>query len=204
MLGLLACGKPMPTSLKTTVSLLASAKELAHQCPEYWACVQRDLSIEKEALREHVQVNDFGACGGYWLEGIALGAVGIGQNRKQWAQAIALAIAVAIGVTQRATPSNCSDVRMGATQLVDDFSACVEQAAKLLEALPPPPPRLPSPHDSNAPPPPAGPTALSVGADTPPAPAFMDANHRDPVGRRLGWDRVLSEIGWRVLEVADF
>ena len=160
MLGLLACGKPMPTSLNTTVSLLASAKGLAHQCPEYWACVQRDLSIENEALREHVQVNDFGACGGYWLEGIALGAVGIGQNRKQWAQAIALAIAVAIGVTQRATPSNCSDVRMGATQLVDDFSACVEQAAKLLEALPPPPPRLPSPHDSNEPPPPSGPTCI--------------------------------------------
>ena len=107
-----------------------------------------------------MQVNDFGACGGYWLEGIALGAVGIGQNRKQWAQAIALAIAVAIGVTQRATPSNCSDVRMGATQLVDDFSACVEQAAKLLEALPPPPPRLPSPHDSNEPPPPSGPTCI--------------------------------------------
>ena len=59
-------------------------------------------------MREHVQVNDFGACGGYWLEGIALGAVGIGQNRKQWEQAIALAIAVAMGVTQRATPSSWS------------------------------------------------------------------------------------------------
>ena len=80
MLGLLASARPLSTSLKTTVGLLASAKQLGRQYPEYGACVQRDLDIDKEALREHV--HDFYACGGYWFEGLALGAVGLGHNKK--------------------------------------------------------------------------------------------------------------------------
>ena len=71
MVGLLASAKPLPTTLKTMVGLLAPAKQLGRQYPEYGACVQRDLDIDKEALREHVQVHDFEACGGYWLEGLA-------------------------------------------------------------------------------------------------------------------------------------
>jgi hypothetical protein len=84
MLGLLASAKPLPTTLKTTVCLLASAKQLGRQYPEYGACVQRDLDIDKEAMREHVPGHDFEACGGYWLEGLALGlgAVGFGRNHK--------------------------------------------------------------------------------------------------------------------------
>ena len=168
MVGLLASVKPLPTTLKTMVSLLASAKQLGRQYPEYGACVQRDLDIDKEALREHV--HDFEACGGYWLEGLALGAVCMGHINKHLEQAIALAIAVAMGVTQLATPPDCSDWRFcWCWEGVDDFNACVEQAAKLLDALPPPPPPR-GPPDSNAPPPPAGPPPFIVGAATLPPP----------------------------------
>ena len=141
--GLLASAKPLPTALTTLAGLLASAKQLGRNYPEYGACVRRDVDIDKEALREHE--HDFKACGGYWFEGLALGAVGVGHNKKEWEQAIALAIAVAMAVTQLAPPPDCPD----------DFNACGEQAAKLLDALPPPQPQR-GPPDSNAPPPPAG------------------------------------------------
>ena len=171
MLGHFASGKPLPTTLNTTVSLLASAKQLGRQYPEYWACVQRDLDIDKEALRKHVPGHDFEACGGYWLEGLApgLGAVGWGHNKKQFEQAIALAIAVAMGVTQLATPSDSSDSLWWCWEGAVDFNECVEQAAKLLEALPPPPPPR-SPQNSNAPPHSAGPPPFTVGVATSPPP----------------------------------
>jgi hypothetical protein len=139
--GLLASAKQLPTALTTLALLLASAKQSGRHYPEYRACVRRDVDIDAEALREHAQY--FNACGGYWFEGLALGAVGIGHNNREWEQAIALAIAVAMAVTQLAAPPDCPD----------DFTACVEQAAKLLDALPPPHPPRGAP-DSSAPPPP--------------------------------------------------
>ena len=79
--GLLASAKPLPTALTTLALLLASAKQLGRHYPEYGACVRRDVDIDEEALREHA--HDFNACGGYWFEGLALGAVGIGHNQKR-------------------------------------------------------------------------------------------------------------------------
>ena len=132
MHGLLASAKPLPTALTTLAILLASAKQIGRNYPEYGACARRDVDIDKESLREHE--HGFKACGGYWFEELALGAVGVGHNKKEWEQAIALAIAVAMAITQLKTPPDCPD----------DFNACVEQAAKLLHALPPPhPPRCP-------------------------------------------------------------
>ena len=149
--GLLASATPLPTALTTLAILLASAKQIGRNYPEYGACARRDVDIDKESLREHE--HGFKACGGYWFEELALGAVGVGHNKKEWEQAIALAIAVAMAVTQLKTPQDCPD----------DFNACVEQAAKLLDALPPPhPPR--GPPDSSAPPPPAGTPPFTVGA----------------------------------------
>ena len=126
MYGLLASAKPLPTALTNLAGLLATAKQLGHNYPVYGACVCRELDIAKESLREHV--HDFTACGGYWFEEIALGAVGVGQNKKEWKQAIALAIAIVMAVKQHKTPPDCPD----------DFKACVKQAAKLLDALSPP------------------------------------------------------------------
>lgn len=79
MYGLLASAKPLPTALTNLTGVFASAKQLGRNYPEYGACVRRDVDIAKESLREHV--HDFKACGGYWFEELALGAVGVGQKK---------------------------------------------------------------------------------------------------------------------------